>query len=164
MSKESLQNTAEAIIALNNAIEDFIYCLALDRDIVCRLGLDFCCYPDDNEIFYSLFVSERCSKSFMKRVNTLYPDICADEFLWSLLHEVGHLVINDDITDEEWEMILRIKAIPDLADEVYYELTDEFMATEWAANFMREHKELVAEHWENIHNAIMRIYELNEVS
>lgn len=160
MSVESLKGTIRGLNELDQAIQSFL--LDINFDIKsCVLGLDFCCYPEDNEIVYSLFVTEKCSNTFMDRVRNKYPDIDADEFLWSLLHEVGHLVTYDDVFD--WDMITRIKDLPNLSDEVYYELTDEYLATEWAANYMREHRELVEEHWEHIRAAIVNIYELNGV-
>lgn len=160
MDKDTMKELIEYFGLLDNEIRMFVNAASNYYGIKVNLGPDFCCYPMGNELYYSLFVTEKCSKTFMDRVHKEYPDIEADEFLWSLLHEVGHLITYDDITDEEWEMIERIKKIPNLSDEVYYELTDEYMATQWAAYYMRDNSDYVERTWKKIREIILHIYTL----
>ena len=128
-----------------------------------ELGPDFCCYTASNRIVYSLVVPERNSQTFMARVNRLYPDIHADEFLWSFLHEVGHIETIDDLDDDELYFSETQKKNENITNEVYYELPDEFAATEWAANYMRAHADKVAAFWKEAQQAILDIYSLNGI-
>ena len=100
----------------------------------------------------------------MSRVNRLYPDIHADEFLWSFLHEVGHIETINTLDDDELYFSKTQKKNENITNEVYYELPDEFAATEWAANYMRENTEKVAKFWNEVQSVIMDIYKINNIS
>ena len=110
-----------------------------------------------------MVVAETHSQSFMDRVERLYPDVKADEFLWGLLHEIGHIETIDDFDDDEIAEFHLIKDVPNISDEEYYEVPDEFEATDWAANFMRENEALVDSFWAKVQPEIQRFYEVNNI-
>ena len=128
------------------------------------IDTNFYCLITSNVIAVSLVVSEKNSSSFMSRVNRLYPDIHADEFLWSFLHEVGHIETINTLDDDELYFSKTQKKNENITNEVYYELPDEFAATEWAANYMRENTEKVAKFWNEVQSVIMDIYKINNIS
>lgn len=151
-----IQGVAQLDRVLDKFLEEF--------ECTAELGPDFCCYMTSNRIVYSLVVAEKNSQTFMARVKRLYPDITADEFLWSFLHEVGHIETCDDLTEDEWIYSTRIKDdTENITDEIYYELPDEFAATEWAARYMRAHADKVAAFWKEVQQAILDIYSLNGI-
>ena len=48
-------------------------------------------------------------------------------------------------------------------NELYFQFPIEKRATEWGANYMREHANKVAELWDKLTTVFMEVYELNEV-
>lgn len=145
---------------LTNVLDKFL------EEFKCTSIIDtnFYCLITSNVIAVSLVVSEKNSSSFMSRVNRLYPDIHADEFLWSFLHEVGHIETINTLDDDELYFSKTQKKNENITNEVYYELPDEFAATEWAANYMRENTEKVAKFWNEVQSVIMDIYKINNIS
>ena len=122
--------------------------------------IDFFCYFAENRVTYALVTSEKSNNAFMNRVRSLYPDINADVFLWSFLHEIGHIETGDEISEPEWKRISEIKST-ELTHEVYFELPDEYLATEWAACYMRQHPEEISTFWTAVQHDIMEVYRLN---
>lgn len=145
---------------LTNVLDKFL------EEFECTSIVDtnFYCLITSNVIAVSLVVTEKNSSSFMSRVNRLYPDIHADEFLWSFLHEVGHIETINTLDDDELYFSKTQKKNKNITNEVYYELPDEFAATEWAANYMRENTEKVAKFWNEVQSVIMDIYKINNIS
>ena len=145
---------------LTNVLDKFL------EEFECTSIVDtnFYCLIASNVIAVSLVVSEKNSSSFMSRVNRLYPDIHADEFLWSFLHEVGHIETINTLDDDELYFSKTQKKNENITNEVYYELPDEFAATEWAANYMRENTEKVAKFWNEVQSVIVNIYKINNIS
>ena len=145
---------------LTNTLDKFL------EEFECTSIVDtnFYCLITSKVIAVSLVVTEKNSSSFMSRVNRLYPDIHADEFLWSFLHEVGHIETIDTLDDDELYFSETQKKNVNITNEVYYELPDEFAATEWAANYMRENTKKVAKFWSEVQSVIMNIYKINNIS
>lgn len=144
-----------------NRLDRVLTRFAKQFDCDVRLDTDFYCIPISNRIAYTLIVSKASSISFMDRVQRLYPDINADEFLWSFLHEIGHIETFEDMTEQEIREVTRAKDCEDITDEEYYELLDEYLATEWAANYMRENQEEIAKFQKKVRKIIMYIYRAN---
>ena len=145
---------------LTNVLDKFLE----EFECTSIVDTDFYCLIASNVIAVSLVVSEKHSSTFMSRVNRLYPDIHADEFLWSFLHEVGHIETIDTLDDDELYFSETQKKNENITNEVYYELPDEFAATEWAANYMRKNTEKVAKFWSEVQSVIMNIYQINNIS
>ena len=131
-----------------------------------RMGTDFCYLYHKSLIFYSVLWTNNGAEDFLNSVLRLKPEVDADIFLWSLLHELGHHETYDEIDDEENdycdETKKRIEA-GELPNEMYYNLTDERMATEWAVEYANTHKEELAKFWEKLQAAILNFYEVNGV-
>lgn len=145
---------------LTNTLDKFLE----EFECTSIVDTDFYCLNASNIIAVALVVAEKHSSTFMSRVKKLYPDIHADEFLWSFLHEVGHIETLDLLDDDEIIYSELQKKNENITDEVYYELPDEFAATDWAANYMRNNTEKVAKFWSEVQSAIMNIYQINNVA
>lgn len=87
---------------------------------------------------------------FMRHIKEVHNCEWADEFswkLWTVLHEVGHFMTENDLTEEEEEEAEEIKlnltcvSKKDLLNSVelqdyYFNSPKEWKATEWAINFI----------------------------
>lgn len=151
---------------LEKSVQDFV-------DVICdtyeyprlhaALGTDFMYRDDAAEVRFAAVVANSFSESFMARVNRLYPDIAAPEFLWSLLHEIGHAMTGDELDADELEESWKGKTTVGLTAEEYYELPDEFWATDWAARCMRENGDMIGSYWIIVQEELMNFYKKNGV-
>lgn len=126
-----------------------------------KVGLDFAFYSESNTITYSLVLVDKFAQSFENYCKSLFPDVQANIFIWSLLHEVGHRETEDDFDDEEWEEYMEAEG-SGLSEQEYYNLPIEYAATAWAGEYIQSHVEEIAELWNKLQFAIKNFYsELN---
>lgn len=150
-------------------IDEIINRFTARFNIKADLGEEFQAFCDDRIINYTLAIEEEDINYFIKDAETRYPDICADIFLWCLLHEIGHVMTNNMWSDEELDYFEAQKeemfrySDADLRNNWYHCLPDEFHATRWAGNYMRKHPKKIAEFWNELHLAIMRFYLNNDL-
>ena len=91
-----------------------------------------------------------------------------NDFIMSLLHEIGHAKANENIVEDILEFCLNEKARIGIEMMVaedeetgralsfqYFQLPDEIMATQWAVNYAETHENEIEEMW----NAIAPYYE-----
>lgn len=176
MKNVELKGVDEVTAIINEFLAPF--------ELTCKLGLDFGYYPSDNLITYAFTYVDIDVDGFLASVERLEPEVNADIFLWSLLHEVGHHETIDEMTAKENRACDKAKAkinkkVKKLNKrmakgkkvklsamvklESYYDMLDERLATEWAVNYANTHKEELAKFWEKLGAAIRNFYELNEV-
>lgn len=130
-----------------------------DFDCDCYFGPDFSYYPAVSQICYALTVSQRADAAFKAFVAKNFPNIHADIFLWSFLHELGHHETEDDFSNAEHIEYMRdLKRVT--TDEEYFNLPIEFAATAWAAHYMETHAEIIEKLWKEVREAISHFYEL----
>ena len=122
------------------------------------LGEDFAYWISDNTITYALLISDQHEDTFLKFVKELFPEIHADIFLWSLLHELGHNETNDDFDDKDHQEYRNFINRQDITDEEYYSCPIELAATLWAGEYIQNHIDEIARLWEQIAAAIQEIY------
>jgi hypothetical protein len=165
-------NDLKGIKELNSVINDFLS----EFNVTADISDEFCYWTESESISYTLIMPERGKNYFMSNFNRMAPDLVCDEFLASLLHEVGHHMTGDlfDESDEYYSYDVRDsiakcletepteEVIADLYRQ-YFELPDEYEATAWAIEYMRENSEKVAEFWNRCHKAIMKFYFVNAV-
>lgn len=159
---------------IDNILNNFL----IEFDAIAELGTDFCYWNADSTINYSLVISDNHNNYFMDNFNRLAPDITCDVFLISFLHELGHhetLHIFDDMDaayclDVKKDLSIKLKDVEGLDKEAereiyqtYFDLPDEYEATMWAIEYIRENTEKIAEFWNKLQAAIMNFYKLNEV-
>lgn len=164
-----LKNVAEIDKILNDFLVEF--------DAVCEMGTDFCYWTSDSLIHYSLVVSDRHNTHFMNNFHKLAPDIKCDVFLASFLHELGHhetIHLIDEL-DEAYcrdfkemlsERLENEKPTEENEAEIYqqyFDLPDEYEATMWAIEYIRENPEKIKNLWNKVKTAIMNFYIANNV-
>lgn len=119
--------------------------------------------PQDKTVCFTLF-RYTTSDEFINFINTKYDvDITEWYFVFSLLHEIGHHMTVNLLTDEEieFETIARKTIAATFSDDdetrhaLYFELPAEDLANKWAINYLQNH---IHECWEfqNKCTAIMR--------
>ena len=141
------------VTAIIKILDDFLK----PFDCESFFGEQFSFYPASNTVEFTFTVKEIHDKTFMDFVTKHYPDVHADIFLWSFLHEVGHRETEDDFDDDDWEDYMR--AIFNCEDDMeYYNLPVEYAATAWAGNYMRTHVEEISTLWSKLQPAIMNFY------
>ena len=140
---------------INNYLEKF--------DLTASIGLDFGCYPDDEEIEYAIVIPERFQKLWTEYLTDRYPDVTAPIFIWALLHEVGHCMTNDYFTPTAKEIFREYKDNLDGDDDEqtfeYYNCFDEAIATEWAYLYIRDNQEELIKFWNEVQKELNKIYE-----
>ena len=148
---KSLQNITNI---LNTFLEPF--------DCNCFAGTDFAYYTASNTISYAFVVLDESADSFLKFTHSLFPNINANIFLWSFLHELGHHETEDDFEDEEWKKY-RKDIIKCKTDEEYYNLPIEYAATYWAGEYLTNHMNEIRDLWSKLIPAIKDFYKVMEV-
>ena len=159
---------------LNRVVNDFTERFGLRAE----LGEDFAYYPESEVVTYSLLINERADRTFSTFLRENFPDIEADLFLWSLLHEVGHHMTIDQWEDAEQDefdekkdrlSLLYREEDGESGEEIdelfydYYETPDEFEATSWAADYMRENSEEVEKFNREMKDMLMHFFFLNNI-
>ena len=158
---------SKEIYEINNIINEFLK----PFELIAELGTDFdYCFLED-KIHYTFVVGDTSSKLFIKNAEKRFPNVYADVFLWSLLHEVGHSETLDDLDDGVEELCMEIKkGLNEHTDwsvehrhMVYFNCPDEVAATDWAGEYMMNHKDEITIFWNKLQPVIKKFYELNEV-
>ena len=90
---------AHQLNVISNILNDFLE----PFECTAYADTDFAYYMQSNKISYALVITDKHEKTFMNFVTKLFPNIKADPFLWSFLHELGHHETADDFEDEEYE-------------------------------------------------------------
>lgn len=152
---------------INDVITDFL----VPFECTCSMGLDFSYYYGISEITWSLFTTETTDITFTEFVEKEFPDITADIFLWSLLHELGHHETCDSwVEKDQLKFDAKKEELENSTEDYakscidYYYIPDEYEATKWAADYMEEHIEEISELWDKLQEAIMSFYKVNNIS
>lgn len=131
---------------------------------------DFEARCESREIGFTLAVSEDSLLEFTNDAYSRYVGIEADPFLWLFLHELGHVMTDNEWTEEELEYFeYQKEMLTEIEDDQlradwYHAIPDEFMATRWAAEFMMDYPEVVADFWDELQSAIMEFYFIHNLS
>lgn len=144
------------IDTLTDYLQEFLNRNEIDCTV--SFGPDFAYWYKISDISVSCIVPEAKNDSFLNFVKILFPEIKADIFLWSFLHEVGHHETIDDFDDLEHQVYQFIVQRAEISDEYYYNLPIEKAATEWAGEFMKNNVSEVQRLWNNIQPVLKRLY------
>ena len=166
--------TLKGVEEVNNIINDFVS----QFDCTSRMGTDFSYIYDKNIIEWSFLVSETADSTFTQFLETNFPDINCNIFLWSLLHEIGHHetcdiweVDEQEEFDCEKDLLEMMYNRQEPLDEElkrelclqYYEVPDEVEATYWAANYLRDNENQLREFWDKLQEQLVVFCELNNI-
>ena len=98
-----------------------------------------------------------------------------NNFIISLLHEVGHAKANDNIKGDIYDFCLAEKErihnelMYSSGEEEralfyqYFSLPDEIMATQWAINYAETHPKKIKKMWKKCEKSLHEFYRINEV-
>lgn len=135
------------------------YCKKFDLEIFD--DTDFAFYRDGT-ISYTVVVTERFDRLFLNYCETNFPLINAPIFLWSLFHEIGHAMTDEEIDDETYDFCFNTKLGLDGENDedtiTYFDLPDERRATEWGYYYMLNHEQEVSELWDRIRPLIQNLH------
>jgi len=108
------------------------------------LGVDYQAFTDSNIITVGAFAptDEQLYRMYLKEIHNFYDKELEYEFIM-FLHEIGHIVTNNEFTDDEMEdyekCVADIESREDVTNHLleYYDLDVEWRATEWAVNYIK---------------------------
>lgn len=130
-------------------------------------------YFDKNMVTFKLTEDTTEDKWFLEFIEKRFGYKAEYPFIISLLHEIGHSVNNDEITDNLYDFCMREKERIDremqTADHKkskklefqYFNLPDEIMATAWAVDFAKSHPKKVEKMWKKCEKALHKFYAKN---
>ena len=135
--------TNEITIFLDKWLEEHNF------DLTTRFELEFGFYRDINIIAYSLLTTERTDRLFTEYANSLGHTYNTGIFVLSFLHEVGHYMTDDEVSDEEYNFCELCKNMmnnrcpdgnfSDTDIKYYFNLSIERRATQWAVDYINGH-------------------------
>ena len=152
---------------INKFLEEF--------DAWCGVGPEFAYWTCDSKIDYSFATPNIGTQYFMENLANIAPDIKCDPFLISLLHELGHHETGhmfeevEDLLFRKRKESMAVKLTTASEEEArdlhfkYFNMPDEYEATMWAVNYMRNNTEKVAKFWNELQPAIQEFYKNNKV-
>lgn len=155
-------NKLKGVDELNKVVNDFVNkfgCTATLADI-------FCAKIKEKKIYYSLFYSEEQEESFIKSVERQNPKVDMDIFLWSLLHEIFHIITFKQVTKIELiysHLIRKFIKKGVINPDRYYYLPIEVKATKGAVEYANTHIEELAKFWKELKATILNFYEINNI-
>lgn len=137
---------------INALVREFVK--SIDEDYDARMGKDFAAVLNKDIVEWSIIYVETGGCSFYENFVSRYPKAKALRlFTLSILHEVGHL-------ETEWEMeddLEERNTITD--DEDYFNLFNEYIATEWAGEWVNDNLEKAIALDEKFYDAIHKMYD-----
>lgn len=117
---------------LTDALMAFAH--TFNEEYAVEFANQFCADVDSDTIYYSILYSERGGESFYNNFVRRFPACRGFSlFLLSFMHELGHLETEWDM-DDDTEMRSKVTE-----DEDYYNLHNEFIATQWAGEWIETH-------------------------
>jgi len=154
MKKTDLERKARKMI--EDFVESFGYVAEEDVEFMCDTECDI--------VNYTLYDSDtsRSNIAWKKYINDTFH-ITVPLYLLSILHEIGHLETAYQLSQEDVDSDNIDKEIIKLAFEnaldkdncyhlfkAYWDLKMEYLATEWAINFIKHNTEECATFWRKL--------------
>lgn len=140
--------------------------------VTARFDTEFEAFCDEGRklIGYTLITTEGGEGQFIEDATRRYPEINADIFLWALMHEIGHCMTEDMWSAEEREyfyyqkdMIYEMEVEEEGMNAWYHACPDEFFATKWAGDYMRNHPKKMKKFWNELQVAMLQMYKKNNL-
>jgi len=138
-------------------------------DCVCEPSDDFYYFYDSSTVTFAFVTTEWIDKQFVKFYETLGLNVKCDTFLLSLFHEIGHHHTIEEVEEEDYiysqdvkDWIDEQEASEELLD-MYFNLPDEKIATQWAVDYINTHIDEVYNLWLRLQPAILDFYKKNKI-
>ena len=140
--------------------------------VTCRFGKEFQALPTDKIVDYAILIPVWMQDTFFADVHDRFPDIEVTDFTWLLFHEIGHCMTDDMWTQEDENYFKKQRKLlnkeplandVELKNEIYHTMPDEYFATRWAANYIREHEDEIYEFEEMWYEVFSDFITKNEI-
>lgn len=140
--------------------------------VTCRFGHQFQALPTDKIVYYAIMIGVEMQEIFFNDVHNRFPDIEVTDFTWLLFHEIGHCMTDDMWTQEDEDYFRKQRKLfkkdfftneYELANEFYHTMPDEYFATKWASEYIRENPEEIEEFEEMFYEAFTEFLTKNEI-
>ena len=163
-------NKIVGIRTLNKAITEAFSSIT---DVKFRWAEDWAFHYDKNMVTYALLENTIEDIWFNAFVEERFGYKVENNFMMTIMHELGHYVTGDDIDGMVYEFCLKEKtriseemqtADAERSKELewqYFNLPDEIVATAWAVEFMTKEAEDVEAIWQKVLEALHKFYEKN---
>ncbi len=149
-------------------VEKIINNFTAQFGVTAMFDTEFEAFCDEKKVGYTLIGTSESNGNFIEDAVKRYPEVNADIFLWALMHEIGHCLTDYQWTEAEKEYFWMQKdAISEsevdweYMNTWYHAIPDEFAATQWAGEFMRNHPKKMARFWKKLQKALMDMYNEN---
>lgn len=158
---------------LNKAVTIQLKPFGIDK---AECSTEYAYYRNSERISFKLTEDTLEDRWFMEFVKERFGYNVKYPFIFSLLHEVGHHMTDDDLDDMTYDFCEGEKAYIDeemqTATDIktckalewkYFGLPDEILATTWAVDYMKSHPRKVERMWNEILVALEKFYRKNGV-
>lgn len=140
--------------------------------VTCRFGKEFEAFASKKLVHYAILIDIDLQDTFFADVHRRFEDIEASDFIWLLMHEIGHCQTDYMWDNEDEVFFARQKKTMDktaIKDDViaknewYHSIPDEYFATKWAGEYMRENPIKVKKFNKKFNKAFEEFIEKNEI-
>ena len=158
---------------LNKAVTIQLKPFGIDK---AECSTEYAYYRNSERISFKLTEDTLEDRWFMEFVKERFGYNVKYPFIFSLLHEVGHHMTDDDLDDMTYDFCEGEKAYIDsemqTATDIktckalewkYFGLPDEILATTWAVDYMKSHPVKIERMWNEILVALEKFYRKNGV-
>ena len=127
--EEIMKLFAPVTALLNDFIQMF------DEEYTVELAHKFCADNIQEVVYYTVVMPKDSVDEFTTDFIKRFPACsCFSEFMLSFMHELGHL-------ETEWDMVDDTEERNQITDnKTYFQLYNERIATDWAGEYLTEHK------------------------
>lgn len=124
-------------------------------DLKCKVGEEFYALPyhKTQVVYFPTNVEVMKNSEFMENYTKIYEDTPkADEFIISLLHEVGHCMTSHNMPTEVTKLYaMRVIAFEQGIEDIdYFNLPQEQLATDFAYTWIKKHPKKIKRFWKAI--------------
>ncbi len=115
-------------------LNDFIQ--MFDEEYTVELAHKFCADNIQDVVYYTVVIPKASTDEFVTDFIKRFPVCsCFSEFMLSFMHELGHL-------ETEWDMVDDTEERNKITDNAtYFQLYNEQIATNWAGEYLTDHKD-----------------------
>ena len=130
----SFEKIAEKFAPVTALLNEFIQ--MFDEEYTVQIGPNFCADNIKEVVYYSVAVPKVATDEFIENFVSRFPACsCFSNFTLSFMHELGHL-------ETEWDMVDDTEERNTITDnKTYFELYNERIATDWAGEYLTEHRD-----------------------
>ena len=127
--EEIMKLFAPVTALLNDFIQMF------DEEYTVELAHKFCADNIQEVVYYTVVMPKDSVDEFTTDFIKRFPACsCFSEFMLSFMHELGHL-------ETEWDMVDDTEERNRITDnKTYFQLYNERIATDWAGEYLTDHK------------------------